>query len=96
MSSRFKTATHTSTNGAVKSLHDIINSVNDRFASVILIRAGGSNTQPLTWADSDGGKGGHLNPDDAVTMDFPTSYIDIDKIKVTVTTSDSVEVTVAG
>lgn len=95
MSARFKTAILTST-GVAKTLHQIINSPNDRFASTILIRAGGSNTQPITWADSDGSKGGHLNPDDAVTMDFAFSYLDIDKIVVTATTSDQVEVTVAG
>ncbi len=95
MSARFKTATLTSS-GVAKTLHEIINSPNDRFSSVLLIRAGGSNTAPVTWRDSDGATGGHLNPDDAVTIDFPNSFIDINKVTVVATTSDVVEVTVAG
>ncbi len=95
MSARFKTATLTSTGTGVN-LNTIINSPNDRFASTILIRAGSDNTAPITWQDSDGATGGHLNPDDAVTIDFQMCYIDISKITVVATTSDEVEVTVAG
>lgn len=95
MSARFATATFTST-GTDATLNAIINSPNDRFASTILIRAGGSNVQPVYWKDSRGGLGGHLNPDDAVTMDIQFSYLDIAQIIVVATTSDVVEVTVAG
>lgn len=97
MAARIKTRNYTFTSGDPVQLSAIVNSTLDTFIGTLAVRTPLANGNLVYWRDASGGQnGGHLGPDEAVTMDLYGKFVATTDLWFLGTSGDVIEITVIG